>query len=674
MSKYSVAISVESRVAGGKVAGAGNRANIRQASQQAQEIRKDMKRKKDPEAQSNAELSRGIGKLQKTLVVLEKSVSRLATSINKQTLRAGRGGGLGTAPPSRGAGVGKGAGLGRVGVAAGYVGIPVAALGFAISKIAQVGRAYIQKSMEQFPTAGVGGFQKSGRFLKSFSAAEYSAYEKEKRTAAGRFDLGPTEYGATDVSYFKKTKGGDLTREVQEPLGIRAATMFGMGTQTGKMAGLARAMSPEAQSGEAFVENIIQKVVRGQRGLTTELPFILNEIVGRMETAVTEGVNASSMAGDMAREIAVMGRGTLTGQARSAARTQKGLMDTQKEVGRNQGKDIRHWQMRLAGRDIIQEAGRGTEGERESFLRKTGLGAFVSQEELGRGMSPEQLRTSIQFLGQSQSAMVRKRYLERTVPKLAGEGTQTEKFARFHVLAQDAGLSTDVAESANLFKRYERGKITNQLEQDMAKRSQLEQDKKAAVARERSAEGQGFFGGLWEGATAMFRETPDEINKKIQKLDRSWESSRNISKRTIYKERMDELAPKNVEAEFKRVEGITGFERGPRAQKLGQGRVERFLMQGVGPQTATAVRQVETAFINLAGTLTGKEGIPIKETISGLSSTIVTLAKGASGAIEGIIAFDNALDDLQTTIYKGVDTARDFLGQLFTGRKPEGWR
>jgi hypothetical protein len=584
-----------------------------------------MARKKKPEIESSLNLAREISRLSKTLTKLEASINRLAAGGRGVPggARGGfpRGGGV----PGRGA---AGAGIGRMGAALPIAGALIGAFGFALSKVTEIGRAYIQKTMQQYGTAGVGGFQRTGRFLGTFSAAEYGAYEKEKRMAAGRFDLGLEEYRGltkTDIRYNKK--GEQIFKSETPTLGIQATGMFAMGTQMGRLAGLGRAMLPQQQSGEAFVDKIIRGIVEGQRGLTTELPFIISEVTKNMEDAVREGVSSSTMAVDMAKELAVMGRGTLTGQARSAARTQKSLNDLMGQVGRNQGAGPAQFQMRLAARDII--LGRDERSQKaQRYLMDAGI---ISPEDLKKGLSPAQMRTAVQFLGQSRFQAVKERFVERVVPRYAGEGTVTERFSRFHKIAQDAGISTDVTHSMDIFKKYERKQAPLKLHAAMERREGLERDLRTAQSRERAEEGQGFFGDLWSGITRPFRKSSDDINKELQSFDRTLESSGPLSLQKLYAESMgiDKKRGISAEQEFRRAKKATGFGT-VEAQKLVKGSKEAMLMGEVGQKAAETVNTIDRAFMNMAKDMAG----PVAKNIGTLTNTIETLAKTAAGAMK----------------------------------------
>ena len=100
---------------------------------------------------------------------LNSSINKLISSNNELAkavsgMRAGRGGG--------GVGSGVGAAAGRAGARFGGFGgigatIPgIAAIGFAIQKINQIGSAYIEKTSQQLQSVGVAGFRRSrGMYL-----------------------------------------------------------------------------------------------------------------------------------------------------------------------------------------------------------------------------------------------------------------------------------------------------------------------------------------------------------------------------------------------------------------------------------------------------------------------------------------------------------------------------
>ncbi len=646
MSKYSVDINVSSRTAqaGAARSAAGSRENIRLGSQKASEIRKDMKKKRGPEVQSNQALSREIGKLSKTLTKLEASINKLAGSAG-----SGRGPGAaapgGRRPPGRG---GSGAGIGRMGAALPIAGAVIGAFGFALSKVTEIGRAYIQKTMQQYGTAGVGGFQKSGRFLGTFGAAEYGAYEKEKRMAAGRFDLGTEEY----PSYLEKaTARGALKKRTPEPIGTQIGSIFGTTQQMGKMAGLSRAMLPQQKSGEAFVGNIVKQIVQGQRGLTTELPFIIGEVTRNMEEAVREGVSSSTMAGDMAKELSVMGRGTLTGQARSAARTQKDLIDIQTQVGRNQGAGAGQWQMRVAARDLIQGTGKSSQ-EAQKYLMGAGI---ISQTDLDRGLTPAQMRTSVQFLNQSKSQAVREKYIERVVPTFAGEGSQSERFTRFHKIAQDAGISRDVTQSMDIFKKYERKDAPKRLQNLLEKQQTLEQESRTEESRLKSV---GGFGKFIEGVTSPFRRNKDDINKDLSKVNRDLKDTSNLSVSRLAREQaIGSIGPGGMGSLIKDLYSQTGFDV-PRGQKRMETGREAILMGEVGQKAAETVNTVDRAFMKLAKDMAG----PVSKNIGLLTTGVKELGKVAGSAMATIGDVAKGLTKMQEDIKKE-GSFTEYMGQ-----------
>lgn len=644
MPRFDIGIDVRSRVAQAGVAGSGrqSRENIRLGAQRAQSIRKKLQ-DKGPEHAKDMQLTVTMRKINRTLTKLDIAIKNLSHNVGRMS-RPGSGDGVPGAGGRR-LGMGGAAGVSRMGGAIPVVGAAVGALGFAISKITEVGRAHIAKAMQQRSTAGVGGFQRSGKFLGTFSAAEYSGYEKEKRLAAGKFNLGPAEYGEMETHARRKLGGDD-----PETLGIKATSVFGMGTDMGRMAGLARAIDPRETSGEGAVEDIIQKVVKGQRGLTTELPFILREIMGSMADKVKEGVNASNLAGDMASSIARMGRKSLTGQAAGAARTEKDMNQILTDVGKGRGGTVAHWQTRLAARDIIQGEGAESE-EARKFLTNSGM---FTDADL-KNLSPAQMLTATSFLGQANYGAVKRRAVDRMVSPLMGQGTQTDRFSQFHILAAQGtglGFSKDVTQSRDLFLEYEQRSAPERVDRLLSERSQLKKERSAANKRKGT-----FFGSI----TAPFRDTSVEIKEKITKINNQL-YNKNMSNRTLMEEDLAErrrrqgLAPSNVDAsqEFKRINAETG-NKDIRGRFKVENVREGMVLGGIGATAANAVNKVEIAFMKMTSTLLGEKGIPLSSTLNSLTTSIVTLSKGATIAIKGVIDTISFLADSEEKIARFIE-------------------
>jgi len=210
-------------------------------------------------------------KLSTNILKLNQSVTMLNATIKNRGLGGGGGGGGGVAPGPQG-----NTGLGSVGAALGYVGVPVALAGFAVQKINQIGNAYIEKVSQQKGTVGVGGFrtERVGAYL----GPEVSAAYKAHRMAGGKFN-------------------GEL-----DSMALKMGTIYGLGAeevgaQSGAMSRFGKSYSAIAGTGAAA-------------GIETELPKFMQAISGELEDAVKNGVNASNMSSDIGEEVARLTQNT----------------------------------------------------------------------------------------------------------------------------------------------------------------------------------------------------------------------------------------------------------------------------------------------------------------------------------------------------------------------------
>jgi len=203
-------------------------------------------------------------KLSTNILKLNQSIAMLTGVIKNRGLGGGGGGGS----PA----LGGNSGLGSVGSALGYIGVPVALAGFAIQKINQIGSAYIEKVSQQKGTVGVGGFRKEreGAYLGPEVGAAYKAH----RMAVGKF-----------------------TGEV-DPMAFKMGTIFGqsaeeVGTQSGQIARYGKSYGDIAATGMGA-------------GIETDLPKFMQAIAGELEDAVKNGVNSSNMSSDIGDELSVL--------------------------------------------------------------------------------------------------------------------------------------------------------------------------------------------------------------------------------------------------------------------------------------------------------------------------------------------------------------------------------
>lgn len=213
-------------------------------------------------------------KLTASISKLTKSIDALNSSVKKGGFGGGGGGG--------GFGGDHSSGMGSIGSAAGYIGIPIAIAGFAIQKINQVGNAYIQKTSEYKSTIGINGAatghynEKQGMYLGVEVANAYKA----SRMATGSFS------GGIDKSAF------------------RVGTVFGENAETvGRQSGLMERYGVSYSS--------IANQGLGS-GIETDLPKYMEAIASEMEDSVKNGVNASSLSTDLGQEMSSLTAHTQT--------------------------------------------------------------------------------------------------------------------------------------------------------------------------------------------------------------------------------------------------------------------------------------------------------------------------------------------------------------------------
>jgi len=213
-------------------------------------------------------------KLSTNILKLNQSVTMLTAVIKSR----GLGGGGGGNTPIRDQGNG---GIGAVGSALGYVGVPVALAGFAVSKINQVGNAYIEKVSQQKGTVGIAGMSYNRR--GAYMGPEVSSGKKAHLMASGSFK------GNIDDRAFK------------------VGTIFGDSAETvGSQSG-----AISRYTGSDYGYGKIAEQGLGS-GIQTDLPKFMAGVVAEMEDSVKNGVNASSLSTDIGQEVSSLTSHTQT--------------------------------------------------------------------------------------------------------------------------------------------------------------------------------------------------------------------------------------------------------------------------------------------------------------------------------------------------------------------------
>jgi hypothetical protein len=366
-------------------------------------------------------------KLSTNILKLNQSVTMLTATIKNRGLGGGGGGGMGA-----GAGGGN-SGLGSVGAALGYIGVPVALAGFAVQKINQIGNAYIEKVSQQKGSVGVGGFHtgRQGAYLGPEVASAYKAH----RMSSGRF-------------------AGDV-----DPMAFKMGTIFGqsaeeVGAQSGAISRYGLSYGNIASTGAAA-------------GIETELPKFMQAISGELEDAVKNGVNASNMSSDIGQEMA----GLVSNSANKNVEMAMGIVSktraSKESAAKGQISGMESLMTWKAGQSKLMEKF-GSE-DRESFvsnLEKQGLissdeakklrtgdigqGGAVSEQfirqTVGQGGYSALVRDTVTGMGGAESARLSMKEVQKTW------GTGVQSFRQWNAMYPGMGGELGQNELLTLWK------------------------------------------------------------------------------------------------------------------------------------------------------------------------------------------------------------------------------
>lgn len=228
------------------------------------------------------------------LRTLNSSILKLIAS-NKELARSM---GKGDSGPPSGPDGGP-AGFGRIGASIPIIGAGIAALGFTIQKVNQVGNAYIEKASQQIANVGISGFRRDGGI---YTATQMGGGMKAYGMATGRFAQGQAPSQAA----------------------LNVGAIYGLSAEeTLRTAG-------QFQRAGA---NYQQAAVTGVgMGIESELPTLLTGMAGILADAVREGVNTSDMSKDMAREVSALAMATPGKSVEAALNIVKSFQAEKKQV------------------------------------------------------------------------------------------------------------------------------------------------------------------------------------------------------------------------------------------------------------------------------------------------------------------------------------------------------
>jgi hypothetical protein len=332
-------------------------------------------------ASASRESVNNLRQLNSSILKLIASNKDLARTISKAS-----GSGFGGGRPGGGGG-GGGPSFGGMGASIPILGAGIAALGFTIQKVNQIGNAYIEKTSQQIGSVGVGGFRPRGQGV--YTAAQIGAGMKAYGTATGRFSRGAqAPQAALDV-------GAIYGLSPEETL--RTAGQF---KRTG-----------------ANYQQAVDVALGG--GIESELPTLLTGMASILTDAVREGVNTSNMSEDMARDIAAITNATQGKSVDAAMNIIKSFQGVQKQVAGGKMGTVEGLYTAKASQQLLME--RLTGKGKEEYIDKLQKEGYISDKQAKniRGLKEDAAFEDLQQMAPGASFyLTRQTAAETGTPKL----------------------------------------------------------------------------------------------------------------------------------------------------------------------------------------------------------------------------------------------------------------
>lgn len=310
--KYEIDITAKGRMTGSS--GRPTPAELRRQTEQANDFQKNNRGKQNELnllVDSNKQLIESMKELQRTI---------------RDTSHGSHFGGGGRGVSSRG-GVSVVANIPVIDMALG-------AVQWIADKLKQTGEAFIQSASEQLHTAGIGGFSKSTG-SNYFSIADETAFRKARRMVTGSYGTGI---------------GENLTSENINKTHAYSR-LFGLGVEEiGHQVGV---FDWATGNGGKTFGKILDIASRG--GIETGLPQVMQEISSTLEEIISHGVSDSSLATDMAEQVAQAYQFTNNRSTKAALQFIKKGQTVQDEVAQGQYANTKSIVMHQAAFEIIQE-------------------------------------------------------------------------------------------------------------------------------------------------------------------------------------------------------------------------------------------------------------------------------------------------------------------------------
>jgi hypothetical protein len=333
---------------------------------------------------------------------LTSGIQKLITSnkdLENTLKRTGGGfgaGGPGPTTPQGGAGFRRF--MGFKGAAASIPGI--AAVGFAIQKINQIGNAFIEKAGMQARNVGMAGFR-VGQGM--YTAAEMGGGMRAYARATGRFAQGVTPQQTRGITGL----GGFLGMEAPEVLG--QAGIY-------KRAGFDYTRTARQAAG---------------MGIESELPTLLAGIASELEEAVKNGINTSDMSKDLGKEVASLTMRTAGQSVDAALNTIRGFRGVKGAVSKGKIGGLEELYATRATRNIMLKkiGGEGRGAQTEKYVKEGLMTESERQQFLVN--KPETFEDIQKVMGPKGALMLQKAIAERTSTAMLQKGTMQEMQKQF---------------------------------------------------------------------------------------------------------------------------------------------------------------------------------------------------------------------------------------------------
>ena len=306
--------------------------------QKALKAQKTTGTKSGQSASASRETVTNLRTLNSSILKLIASNKELSRSLGKSS---SRGPGFSSGP-----GGGGSPGIGQMGASIPIIGAGIAALGFTIQKVNQIGNAYIEKTSQQIGNVGVGGFR---RGQGVYSATQMGAGMKAYGTATGKF-----------------SKGVDAPQAA-----LDVGAIYGLSSEeTMKTAGQFKRTGANYQKAAA---------VGMGSGIESELPTLLTGMGSILTDAVREGVNTSNMSEDMARDLSAITMATQGQSVEAALNIVKSFQGVQKQVAGGKMGTVEGLYTAKASQQLLME--RLTGKGKEEYIEKLQKEGYISDKQ-----------------------------------------------------------------------------------------------------------------------------------------------------------------------------------------------------------------------------------------------------------------------------------------------------